>query len=484
MKQSNRSHRLGVGSALLTLPLAAWAQTEPAPAKAALVNYAASLGAYTNNFYPAPPDLNALRTRLLMPTDLVYRGAFRFPATSGGTSTFSYVAGAMTFYPKGDAQGASDGYPGSLFVAGHIREMQVAEVDIPKPVISSTKKFTDLPVAKLLNPFRAIGALPSRANPVMGLSYMPAQGSQDKDKLYVSLGDGYLPSNDLKTYWMSDLDFTNQVGPFRVGDDLVHCYSDYMFPIPQAWSEKYAGGRKLMTGRHREGDLCGRGPALFAISPWSDGNPPALDKPLSQKPVLRYKSDTGLVNYSRGGDIYMDGAFLESDGKSALVMIGQKGMSDGEYGTYCNFQGFHDLEGYRPYLIFYDTDEIGRAANGEVGLDEPQPYAAIDLNEFLLLPNRTTCDKNNFTAASFDPATKTLYLLERAKDTPAVHVFSLQSDGSGIRLQPSKHSKGSRLYPSSLDFSLQRTLDVRGRRSASEPSHYDGIMKALIPSAQ
>lgn len=428
MVQSKINRRLALGLVLLGGGVAAvQGQTgEPTSVqvKAILDTTSTGIVNYVNLFFPIPATIDP--SRLLMPGNLAYRGAFKLPVATSGTSTFQYPAGAMTFYPKGDPTGPDDGYPGSLFAAGHMSQMHVAEVDIPKPVISTSKTMSALPTAKILQPFRAIGARPGNgANPMMSLAYLPAQGNQTKDKLYLGQADGYLPTEDHKAFWISDLDFTNQVGPYRVGTDKVHCYNDFIFQIPKAWADKYTPGQYLMNGRHREGDLCGRGPAFSAIAPWADGNPPALDKPLTAKPVLRYPDNAGLMNYSRGGDVFMDGAFLAAGTRSAVVMVGQKGLSDGEYGTYCSFQGFHDLAGYRPYMIFYDPDELGRAAKGELGLDKPQPYAGIDLNEYLMKPNATECDKNNIIAMSYDPATNNIYLLERFKESPVVHVFYL-----------------------------------------------------------
>lgn len=468
-KRENR--RVGLGLALLVGPILSiqcQVSQEPPTVDPNPVDTTIRLPSFVNQFYPIPTNVD--KSRLLMPTDLEYRGAFKLPTATSGTSSFAYVAGAMTFYPKGDVSGSGDGYPGSLFAAGHISQMHVAEVDIPRPVISAGRRLAELPTAKILQPFRALGARPSYGgNPMMGLAYLPAQGSQQKDKLYVSQSDGYLPAADHKSYWISDVDFTNQVGPFRTGTDLVHCYSDFIFPVPKAWADKYSPGMHLMTGRHREGDLCGRGPALFTMAPWNDGDPPALDKPLTAKPVLRYPQTTGgLVNYSRGGDIYMDGAFASAGAKSSLIMVGQKGLSGGEYGTYCNYQGYHDLKGYRPYIIFYDADELGRAAKGEVALDKPMPYAGIDLNEYLMKPNRTECDHNNITAAAYDPGSSILYLLERMKETPVVHVFAFaggQSSGAKAAPAPSEAAPAiavTRGGKTSLNVSLPSSLRTQG----------------------
>ena len=127
------SQRIALSLALLTIP-SITVHGKIGKANAPVSNITAR--ATDNIFYPTPAGTDT--SRLIMPTNLEYRGAFKLPTTPSGTSTFTYVSGAMTFYPKGDPGGAKDGQPGSLFAAGHVSQQNVAEVDIPKPVISKT----------------------------------------------------------------------------------------------------------------------------------------------------------------------------------------------------------------------------------------------------------------------------------------------------------------------------------------------------------
>ena len=59
----------------------------------------------------------AEKARLILPEDLVYQGAFRFPKTPGQASRWGYGGRALTYYPGGDPDGPDDDYPGSLFGA-------------------------------------------------------------------------------------------------------------------------------------------------------------------------------------------------------------------------------------------------------------------------------------------------------------------------------------------------------------------------------
>ena len=75
-------------------------------------------------------------SELILPEDLVYRGAFRLPDGSGG-SNWDYSGTALTWYPQGDPNGSADGFPGSLFGSGHDHHLMVSEIGIPQPVMIS-----------------------------------------------------------------------------------------------------------------------------------------------------------------------------------------------------------------------------------------------------------------------------------------------------------------------------------------------------------
>lgn len=377
-------------------------------------------------FYPSPANLDT--SRLIMPKDLQYQGAFRMSKSASGSQYgLTYLIGAMTWNPRGDVNGPSDGYPGSLFIAGHTSEKKVAEIDIPAPLKS--KNYDELPAARILTPFAALGTPPpSSGINVMDVTYLERQGSQTSDKLHVTLGDGYLPTGTPRTYSTADLNFGNQTSSRAFVSDKVHCYNDYLFAVPESWSSRYAPGMALAGGRHREGNLCGEGPALFLMAPWND----PLSSTVATKPILRYLDNGGALNsYSRGGDLYFAGQWLESGRKSAVIFSGRKGLGRPDYGTFCGVQGFHDLNGYRPYIIFYDPETLGQVANGTLEAHKPQPYAAININDLLMYPNTDACKRHHLNDFAWDATRKVLYATERSKgEFPVVHVWKV-ADGSG-----------------------------------------------------
>ncbi|MDB5106462.1 MAG: hypothetical protein JWP91_4151 [Fibrobacteres bacterium] len=376
-------------------------------------------------FYPSPAVLDT--SRLILPRDLQYQGAFKLSTSLAGSKYgLTYLIGAMTFYPNGDAAGAADGFPGSMFIGGHSQEQMVAEISIPAPV--NSKNIDALPVAQIISPFRRLGSTSSPSGiSVMDIEYMPAQGTQKTDKILATHGDAYLPPDGQKSFVMADVNFANQTAPRSFLPDAAHCYNDYLFAVPSSWANRYAPGMLLAGGRHREGDLCGEGPALSVMAPWS--NP--TSSTVTTLPILRYKqSGGGLKSYSRGGDVYYAGTWIESGSKSAVLFTGRKGMGKPAYGNYCNEQGYHDLNGYRPYVIFYDPDELGKVALRQMEPHIPQPYAAINLNDVLIWGNKTTCDRNFLNAFAYDSVRKILYAGESSNgEIPVIHVWKIVDNG-------------------------------------------------------
>ncbi|MCA9961826.1 MAG: hypothetical protein KC443_22455, partial [Anaerolineales bacterium] len=111
-----------------------------------------------------PMVTREMSTELVQPADFHYLGAFRLPDAGERPLTFAYGGNAMTYYPDGDAGGAADGFPGSLFISGHDRMAygelpdgdQIAEISIPVPVIATSPE--SLPQGEFLQPFQDVAA--------------------------------------------------------------------------------------------------------------------------------------------------------------------------------------------------------------------------------------------------------------------------------------------------------------------------------------
>ena len=362
-------------------------------------------------------------TQLIQPGDLEYIGAFRLPDESPEEQSWPWGGSGMTYYPDGDPDGPADGYPGSIFGIGHAWNMYVSEINIPVPVISPTKDVNELNTALTLQGFYDIRAgLFSEILTEMlcaGIEYLPKQGSQTTDKLHVAWGQHDQYGQILSHTWC-ELDLSNPqtAGPWYFGNYSSASINDYIFEIPKPWADAYTPGQYLASGRFREGGLSGRGPALFSYGPWNDGNPPAQNSILSSiTQLLLYDNydiwdnpDT-LINY-RPDDEWSGGAWLEAGSASAVIFVGTKGFGSG-----------YESNSFRGQIIFYDPADLADVAQGIIEPGKPQPYATLDIDQYLFNANPT--ERYHLGAAAFDRTRRLLYVFEPRGDgdKPLVHVW-------------------------------------------------------------
>ncbi|MEW6222869.1 MAG: hypothetical protein AB1476_06165 [Candidatus Hadarchaeota archaeon] len=382
----------------------------------------------------------------------------------------------MAYYPDGDSSGTSDGYPGSIFGAGHNQTHYISEINIPVPVISSNKNPSELNTATTLRQFTnvrtGISALEQIYTDSMlnyvGMEYLPAQGSQTSGKLYLCWGAHFQEAPlDVPSHMWCDTDLTNQQGSWRVLDDsalTLYSTNDFMFEIPENLADNYFEGRRLVTGRYRDGGWGGMGPSLFAIAPWDAGNPPTADTTLPATTLLRYAS-TNQEGYQYGGNYKMNnyqnsdewtgGAWLTADNRSAVILIGTKGT-----GTKNSWYGYsnglvwpdeepfpavpdypHDERGYwtesfEAQILFYNPYDFVSVASGSKQPYEPQPYASISIDNFLFNIDKInhpdfadSLNKYRLGACCYDRSNQLLYIFEYRGDSetdrPLCHVFKI-----------------------------------------------------------
>jgi hypothetical protein len=405
---------------------------------------------------------------LIHPDDLVYLGAFRLPDASGG-SNWEYSGSALTYYPEGDPAGPADGFPGSLFGAGHDQLVYISEISIPEPVIS--RNLDDLNTGVTLQPFMDIssGSFDPQAVelPRVGIAYLPSQGDQISPKLNFSFGQhiqGFEPSHGWCNLNLAD---PQTAGFWNFDGYTNYTTNDYIFDIPTEWADTYTPGQYLASGRAREGPWSGFGPALFAYGPWNDGNPPLAGETLSAiTPLLLYgvqepgspeivSDESMVVNGRLDADHWMGGAWLSAGGKSAVIFVGTKAIGDAWYG-YANGvvweygcdetnscpempewpyqdRGFWADE-YQAQIIFYDPADLGAVARGEMETWEPQPYATLVLDEYLFDPELDPAEykRDLVGAVAFDRGNGLLYIIERLADEykSVVHVWQVEASAT------------------------------------------------------
>ncbi len=224
----------------------------------------------------------ALPKDLLGPEHLVYRGAFRVPDSGAPTpASFSWGGKAMTYYPKGDPTG-TDSTIGSLIMAGVDNEWPgsaersslYSEITIPEPVITTNPNL--LPTATTLQGFVDLRGSVYQDSlrfelVKAGIQYLPAIGNQSSDMLYLTWGQhiedvdapgscagnadpGCVPSHGWRPLGPNgELNAHPSSGAWWVADTNLYTINDYLFEIPEAWAAQHTGGRRLASGRMRDG---------------------------------------------------------------------------------------------------------------------------------------------------------------------------------------------------------------------------------------
>ncbi|NOY05333.1 MAG: T9SS type A sorting domain-containing protein [Chlorobi bacterium] len=391
----------------------------------------------------------------ILPRHIEYLGAFRLPAGSGG-SNWEYSGHAMTYYPYGDPNGPNDGFPGSIFGIGHAWHMQVSEISIPRPVISPTKNINDLPTARTLREFTdvrsGIGSLNVLQEIVrVGMEYLPAQGAQTTGKLYFAWGAHFQEDEqNVASHMWCETDLSNCRGAWWVGSRSLYSVNDYMFEIPADWASRHVQGMRLATGRYRDGGWSGQGPALYAIAPWSDGNPPPPNARLANIQLLQYSTsfyedttDYKMDDYHHS-DEWTGGAWLTAAGSSAIIFAGTKGIGDSAwYGNEngpcleCPNRGWWS-SAFQGRFIFYDPADLVKVAEGRMKPYEPQPYAVMNIDPYLYHIDSSQ-QKYHTGALSYDRERNILYMFEPFvdEDRSIVHAWKIHIPQTGESGLPS-----------------------------------------------
>ena len=374
----------------------------------------------------------------LQPEAIHYLGAFQLPM-DGDTEEemFSWGGEAIAFAEERE----------SLFVVGHNWFTYVAEISVPDPVMS--EDVSQLPMAELLQPLTDIrDGLFDRwylEIPRVGLEVMG-------DDLYFCWGAHYQDEEGLGTHGVHGLDLSEESADHVVliGD---HNYStnDYLFKIDAEWREAFFDGMDLVTGRFRDGGWSGMGPALFAFS-GEDLKNGEMDEEIDAFPLIlysdSYEGDEGskMEGYSHA-DSWSGGAWVGSEVGSAVVFVGTHGWGETWYG-FSNGVVYptsgdadeeipevpewpHDERGwwnddFRATMIFYDANDLVKVREGSLMADEVQPYAMLDINEFLLGVHDETA-MQYLGGVAYDAQQQRLFVMELFADEgrPVVHVFGI-----------------------------------------------------------
>jgi hypothetical protein len=342
----------------------------------------------------------------------------------------------------------------------------VGEVSIPAPASIPPGNIENLPLAVSLQ-------TPVNIRPTgiqnwdyvdiwrTGLEYMPAE-----QRLYSAWSIHYTVTGE-KHACISACPAANLAGgpfsgPWFVGPSdeppIDAQLSDWLFSVPDSWAASHTSGKSLVVGRFRDGGLSGLGPTLYAFAPVGS-TPPAANSTMGITTLLEYGTVLGTDNYHfpdaidgyKHSDEWREALWLTTGGQSAVAVVGRKAHGDNWYG----YHGEHmphdwiimdvpynafdetdpDGKGWRahrlsPMIILYDPDDLADVADGRIDAHEPQPYAAVRLDESIFY----TSEHEIFSAA-YDASNRLLYITEFVREADGalvVHVFRVSSIATGL----------------------------------------------------
>ena len=391
---------------------------------------------------PVPEGPGELNGRL-SEDDFTYLGGFRLP------EVFAWGALGSCYHESGD-QGR-----GSLLITGSAtRPAEFAEVSIPQAEISAD--WQDLPLAPLLAAPRSfdgnlvesqLGEYAEWAS-ASGIELLPPRGTQRTAKLYGTIDCWYCVGDEsYGVVFMSETDGSNPRGLFHVGQDNLPYHGnkvgDYLFRVPQWYADRYLGGRILITGKCRGTEFGSMGPTLFAFRPWETEEP---EGDLDALILLWYRFDINcaapnqtnksLCDYPEFTmcDKWEGGAFIETDGRGAILLFGRKGLGNNGYGEpgpdSCSmYKGYH-CDPYERQVLFYDVTELAQSASGQRDPWSVVPYRIWRPAVFYNRDEQGhSCSE--LGGVAYNPVDRRLFVIEKSlprynlDDQAVVHVWQI-----------------------------------------------------------
>jgi hypothetical protein len=297
--------------------------------------------------------------------------------------------------------------------------------------------------------------------PRSGLAYLPAIEPGNKGKLHFCFGQHFQFELTASHGW-SELTLANPktAGPWRLDDFTNYVTNGYLCPIPDEWSKANLPGYRLATGRFRDGQWGGLGPALLAYKPPQEPGPPVGTVLREVVPLMMYGTPVpGQAELVIDPQHRMNG-FSEADewsgvawigGKQpAVVFVGTKALGKTWYG-FANGVVYpigddenevipevppfpFDARGWwssdiAAQLLFFDPADLAAVAKGTKKTWEPQPYAMLDLTPYLYDPgfSHERYKRYLLGACAVDNVRGYLYVIERQadEDKSLVHVLKV-----------------------------------------------------------
>lgn len=280
--------------------------------------------------------------KLLQQSDFTYLGAFRVPKSDMGGPLYQGLVygGSVIAYNSAN---------NSLFIVGHDRNQQVAEIGIPE-IVNSTdinalkeakiiQNLYDITEGNLLNVMADGGPIPANGTKIGGLL---RYGDKLIGSIYAYYDGGY---NAVRSHFTSGLSFSTTgdfQGIFEVGNKPIPVpqagfVAGYMTPIPANWQTALGG--KVLTGMSCLAIL-GRtssGSAAFAFDPDQLG----ASAPAPASALLYYTLEHPTIgDYYTSGTLYNKGTHHSGVvfpiGSRSVVYTGWQGLGEACYGPGTN----------------------------------------------------------------------------------------------------------------------------------------------------
>jgi hypothetical protein len=343
---------------------------------------------------------------LVQKADMAYQGSFKVPTISGNGLT--YGGHGLAYNPAKN----------SLYIVGHIYDLDTAEISIP--AIGGT--------ATLLQSLK--DSTGGKLNSIGSGSVRIGGNLVYKNKLYTT-GFVFYDANNSQTLSHFnrplDLSASGAVGPYRVGSQGAGFYSGYMTAVPSEWQAKLGG--PALTG-----NCC-----MSIISRTSYGPSVASWDPENSSPnastLVSYdQSHQTLGTYGASGThpvfngtTRVTGVFFPP-GTASVLFFGTTGVGNYCYGEAAecgdpsnNSKGEHAYP-YRAYIWAYNANDLAAVKAGSKAAYSVTPYATWELSEF----GNIGFDYSTGGAA-FDPATGRVYVSEINGDgeKPLIHVYKV-----------------------------------------------------------
>lgn len=347
-------------------------------------------------------------------SDLAYCGAFRLP----DSDEYAYGEGAVAYIAPRNT------------LAFITQNEQFVELTIPAPIICPGEEIGELNAATEVAVAAALWS--NSLSPMLGRPNRASGLAWFDGRLWLAAYESYNAAalDNLGICSMDDT-FGDPGGAWRVGptginqpiDRLFHANKthEYILVIPQSWSERYAPGKRLAAGRHREAGTLGggNGPALFAFE--ANATAPA-GAHLNGIPLMAFPfQDDMTADYFWPPYTAKDefaAIWLEVGKRQAVVIGAMQGIGPVYYGlsnTCLSNKGYHS-EPYEPRLYFIDVNQLARVARRKAAPWSPRPYETVSPREVWLHPekpgNDPTCKRDWFADFAYDAAGQRLFAVQ------------------------------------------------------------------------